>query len=147
MYRLLLFQKWFLIFARNYSGTGIQAFWRRIRSLGLAMFILVAIQVGTTPAVASTLDQRKLLSAEPAAFPCGSGEFTQYGMNATGFTQEQEDIILQAVSAYANALGGAEQFKKILTTCNGISCKEIYFNPEGVGAYTNIRLKKRRSPN
>ena len=90
MYRLLLFQKWFLIFARNYSGTGIQAFWRRIRSLGLAMFILVAIQVGTTPAVASTLDQRKLLSAEPAAFPCGSGEFTQYGMNATGLHKNKK---------------------------------------------------------
>jgi hypothetical protein len=75
-----------------------------------------------------------------AAVSCRSGDFARYGINTAGFTRQQEKIILQAVSSFAQMVGGPEQLKKLLTIYNDIPCQEIFFDPEGVGAYTDIRL-------
>ncbi len=74
------------------------------------------------------------------AISCGSGAFARYGINAAGFNPQQEKMILQTISSFAQMVGGPEQLKKLLTIYNDIPCQEIFFDPEGIGAYTDIRL-------
>ena len=103
-------------------------FLRLARSF-LVMFMLTSTFLGPVRAVEAR-------SAQPALFD----SFARYGFEVSGFSREQEQIILRTLQMYAQALGGPNQLRRIITAYSGGKNRPITYNPNRIGAGTAIEL-------
>lgn len=81
-----------------------------------------------------------VMTAAPAATTTGQDLFSQYGFSVAGFTGAQEELIRKTLAAYAEALGGRETLRKIVTGYNGGKAWTITYDPNRVGANSAIML-------
>ncbi len=101
----------------------------RLANTILAAFVLASAFLGPV----RTVEAR---SAQPALFD----SFARYGFEVAGFSPAQEQIIRQTLRAYAQALGGPDQLRRIITAYSGGKNRKIIYNPNRIGADTAIEL-------
>jgi hypothetical protein len=78
--------------------------------------------------------------ADIAPEPTRQDPFNRYGFEVTGFTPEQEAVIETTLAAYDRALGGQGRLRSILLVHNGGELRPITYNPNRVGANSEITL-------
>ena len=106
---------------KKHFGRSAQAF---LAMIFLAIPFLVPVQA---------VEARATQPARPIPF-------SEYGFEVTGFTKDQEQIIRQTLELYAQALGGPETLREIITTYSRGQNRMITYNPNRVGACTDIEL-------
>jgi hypothetical protein len=64
----------------------------------------------------------------------------KYGFELSGFTPEQEILIIETLQAYALALGGSGTLRNLILTYNHGKIRPISYDPGGTGANNEIKL-------